>query len=208
MALDLKGRLANIPKRQLMILGLAAAAGIGWLYYSQVLNPLWETQGLLVGQLRQARGDLDTLRATAGKLPRLEAENKQLEQKLAEALTKLPEEKEIPSLLTQINTLGQQAGLEFLLFKPTSPLPRGFYSEVPIQLRIEGGYHALGVFFDKLSKMERIVNIADLKIAPLGPSPGSRGENTITAEFSAKTFTSAEKAAAAGKGAPAAKPIQ
>jgi type IV pilus assembly protein PilO len=113
------------------------------------------------------------------------------------ALVKLPEEKEIPKLLTQVNTLGQQSGLEFLLFRPASPISRGFYAEVPIDIRVQGEYHTLGGFLDRVSKLERIVNVADLRINPL-PVQQQRAGRTITADFKATTFTFLEKGGSTG----------
>src|SRR5574341_1632412 len=168
MALDRKGYFANIPKRQrYMLFGLLGAA-ILVAYVYLLMMPLWAEKGKLEGDLQKLQADLDQKRIIAANRPKLEAEIKALEQQLAVALVKLPEEKEIPKLLTQVNTLGQQNGLEFLLFRPVAPVRKGFYAEVPIDIRVEGQYHTLGAFLDRVSKLERIVNVADIKMAPLG----------------------------------------
>jgi type IV pilus assembly protein PilO len=87
--------------------------------------------------------------------------------------------------------------LEFLLFRPGTPVRKGFYAEVPIEIRLLGDYHALGSFLDRVSKLERIVNVADIKIGPL-PGQQQRGGRTITADFKATTFTFLEKGGSAG----------
>ncbi len=197
MALDLKSYFVNIPPRQrYMLLGLLGA-GIVTAYVYLLMMPLWAEKGRLEGELQKLQADLDQKRIIAANRPKLEAEIKALEKQLEVVLVKLPEEKEIPKLLTQVNTLGLQNGLEFLLFRPGTPVRKDFYAEVPIDIRLQGDYHALGTFLDRVSKLERIVNVADIKIGPL-TGQQQRGGRTITADFKATTFTFLEKGGSAG----------
>jgi type IV pilus assembly protein PilO len=197
MALDLKGYFANIPKKQLyMLLGVFGAGVVGvYLYFLMI--PLWEQKGKLEGDLQKLQADLAQKRSVAANRPKLEAEIKALDKQLEMALVKLPEEKDIPNLLTQINTLGQQSGLEFQLFRPSPPVRKGFYAEVPIDIRVEGQYHTLGGFLDRVSKLERIVNVSDIKIAPLATQQQLSGR-TMVADLKATTFTFLEKGGATG----------
>ncbi len=75
------------------------------------------------------------------------------------AAKSLPEKDEVPSLLTSISQVGKDSGLEFLLFKPEPEVLKDFYAELPITMELSGSYHDLGVFFDQLAGMPRIVNI-------------------------------------------------
>jgi len=197
MALDLKNSLANIPKRQRYMLLGVLGAGILTAYVYLLMMPMWAEKGKLEGELQKLQADLDQKRIIAANRPRLEAEIKALEKQLEVALVKLPEEKEIPKLLTQVNTLGQQNGLEFQLFRPIAPIKKGFYAEVPIEIRLQGDYHSLGAFLDRVSKLERIINVGDLKMGPL-PSPQPRTGRTIIADFKATTFTFLEKGGSPG----------
>jgi type IV pilus assembly protein PilO len=197
MALDLMGYFANIPKRQRYLLIGLLGGGLLVLYVVLLMKPLWEEKGKLEGDLEKLRNDLALKKNIAANRPKLEEEIRALEKQLEVALVKLPEEKEIPKLLTQVNTLGQQSGLEFLLFRPASPISRGFYAEVPIDIRVQGDYHTLGGFLDRVSKLERIVNVADLRINPL-PVQQQRAGRTITADFKATTFTFLEKGGSTG----------
>jgi len=197
MALDFK-RIADslTPKQRYWLLGIVGL-GIMVLYVTQLMLPLWESKGKLETDLRKIQADLEQKRIIAANLPKLEAEIKELGKQLEVALVKLPEEKEIPKLLTQVNTLGLQSGLEFLLFRPAAPVKKGFYAEVPIDIRVEGEYHTLGEFLDRVSKLERIVNVADLRINPLTAQKQQLGR-TISAELKATTFTFLEKGGSAG----------
>jgi type IV pilus assembly protein PilO len=179
-----------------MLVGLLGG-GLLVLYVVLLMKPLWEEKGKLEGDLEKLRNDLALKKNIAANRPKLEEEIRALEKQLEVALVKLPEEKEIPKLLTQVNTLGQQSGLEFLLFRPASPISRGFYAEVPIDIRVQGEYHTLGGFLDRVSKLERIVNVADLRINPL-PVQQQRAGRTITADFKATTFTFLEKGGSTG----------
>ena len=197
MALDLKSTFANMPPKQRYLLIGLLGGGIVAVYVWLLMLPLWESKGKLETDLQKLQADLDQKRMIAANRPKLEAEIKVLEKQLDAVLVKLPEDKDIPKLLTQVNTLGLQAGLEFLLFRPVTSVKKGFYAEVPIDIRIEGDYHALGAFLDRVSKLERIVNVADLRIGPLSAEK-QQSNRTISADFKATTFTFLEKGGSAG----------
>ena len=76
----------------------------------------------------------------------------------------LPEKKEIPSLLTGITDSGKDAGLDFLLFKPNPEEEKGFYAEIPVSIKVTGNFHNIAVFFDKVARLFRIVNITDIRL--------------------------------------------
>jgi type IV pilus assembly protein PilO len=76
----------------------------------------------------------------------------------------LPEKNEIPSLLTSISQSGQNAGLEFVLFQPKPEVMKDFYAEIPVSIKVTGGYHNVATFFDNVSKLFRIVNIKDINM--------------------------------------------
>ncbi|HEX7548471.1 MAG TPA: type 4a pilus biogenesis protein PilO [Candidatus Methylomirabilis sp.] len=190
MALDLKTFFANAPKKQLYLLGGVAGAAIVALYAYFLMMPLWEEKGKFEDKLLKVQSDLQQKQLIAANRPKLEAEIKALEKQLDEALVRLPEEKDIPRLLTQINSLGQQNGLEFLLFRPGAPVKKGFYAEVPIDIRVEGQFHSVGGFLDRVSKLERIVTVSDIRITPLS---GQRTDRSIAADLKATTYTFLEK---------------
>ena len=100
----------------------------------------------------------------AANLSQFEKEIEGLEAELKIALRQLPDSKELPGLLTDVSTLGKKAGLEFKAFRPRTEVNRGFYAEVPIEIEFTGGYHQVAMFFDRVSKLDRIVNIGDLKV--------------------------------------------
>ncbi len=76
----------------------------------------------------------------------------------------LPEKKDIPSLLTSISQAGRDAGLEFKLFQPNNEIKKQFYAEIPVSINLTGNYHNIAVFFDKVARLPRIVNIRNIKL--------------------------------------------
>jgi type IV pilus assembly protein PilO len=199
MALDMKSYFANIPKKQLYLLIGVLAAGIVAAYAYLLMMPLWEEKGKHEDTLQKLQADLQQKQLIAANRPKLEAEIKALEKELDNALVRLPEEKEIPKLLTQVNTLGQQNGLEFLLFRPGAAAKKGFYAEVPFEMRVEGQYHSLGGFLDRVSKLERIVNVSDIRVSPVTAQSqrGDRSDRSIVADLKATTYTFLEKGGSA-----------
>jgi len=99
-------------------------------------------------------------------LKKFEAEQVEVEAQFREALTLLPNKREIPTLLRSITQLGSDANLEFLLFSPKKEKARDFYIEIPVSMEVSGTYHDVATFFDKVGRMKRIVNILDITMKP------------------------------------------
>ncbi|MBL8920919.1 MAG: type 4a pilus biogenesis protein PilO [Myxococcaceae bacterium] len=109
----------------------------------------------------------------------------QLEQRLQDALTELPERKDIDELLAAMNDLGKKAGLEITRVTPGTEAPESFYARIPISMSVKGNYHEIAVFLQEISQMKRIVNVNNLKLG----SPLPRNDKMIlSSEFLATTF--------------------
>ena len=121
------------------------------------------------------------------RLPELQAKIARLEIEWEKAQEMLPQEKEIPSLIQQISNSGTKAGVSFLLFKPSGPVqkPNQIYSEIPVQIRVQCGYHQLGRFLSNIGNLARIVNVPSVKIT-------TGQKKTIEADLSAITYTIAK----------------
>ena len=102
-----------------------------------------------------------------------------------EFLRILPARRNTPELLRRIRQLTEQGSFDLLRFTPGNFTDRDFYSEWPIAIRLNGSYHNLALFFDRVGRFSRIINIENLKIATL---PRSLKGQTISATFIAKTF--------------------
>ncbi len=109
--------------------------------------------------------EIADLKAKQNDLPRLRRELAESEKLFNEAAVLLPKEKEIPQLLKDISSLGQNADLEFLTFKPLPDIPKDFYAELPISINVRGPYHNMGSFLDQVSKLGRIVTVSNIKMS-------------------------------------------
>jgi len=116
-------------------------------------------------------------------------------------LTQLPNEKEIPEILKNISSLGRESNLEFTLFRPKPEVPQQFYAQVPIELVALGSYHNVGIFFDKVSKLPRIINVVDFNMARVKDVRGrSESEIVLRTACMINTYRFIEKKSEEKKG--------
>lgn len=94
------------------------------------------------------------------------AQLSQIEQSFGTMLRQLPGETEIPSLIVDISQTGLAAGLQEKLFEPQAEIPRDFYAEKPINIRLNGDYHEIGNFVSGIAALPRIVTLHNITITP------------------------------------------
>lgn len=132
------------------------------LYYSFVHSPWSDEIAKLKDSVEIARNEKQVKLSKASNLPRLQAELREMEAKLKEAMAQLPDRKEIPDLLTSLSNKAREAGLEILLFRPRAENFQEFYAEIPVDIVVKGGFFNAVAFFDDVSKLNRIVNIDNI----------------------------------------------
>lgn len=108
----------------------------------------------------------------------------QIEQSFGTMLRQLPGKTEIPSLIVDISQTGLAAGLQEKLFVPQGEVPRDFYAEKPIKIRLTGGYHEIGNFVSGIAALPRIVTLHDINITP----EGADEFDNLSMEVTAKTY--------------------
>jgi type IV pilus assembly protein PilO len=115
---------------------------------------------------------------------------------LTNALTQLPNEKEIPEILRNISSLGKESKLNFTLFRPKPEEPQQFYARVPIELVFLGNYHNAGIFFDRVSKLPRIINVVNFNMIRAKDTEKGKGEEELLVRTSClvNTYRFLEKA--------------
>jgi len=160
-------KILKLPTKQkiliLVLVVIIEAAALVWFLY---LPKHKELAGLKV-ELTKLQSEIDEKTRIANNLPRLQKEFDQLNIELAQALTELPNSKEIPSLLTSITTVGKNAGLDFLVFKPKGEIPKDFYAEVPVDITVSGSYFSVANFFAAVANLPRIVNISSVAFSDI-----------------------------------------
>jgi type IV pilus assembly protein PilO len=143
-------------------------------------------------QLVALRGDITKGLATARKLPEFRSQVTDLEGRLDNLKAVLPEEKDASDLLRRMQTEAARSNLEIRSFKPSPTVTKQLHAEWPISLELEGTYHNLAIFFDRVGKFTRIVNISGLDVrGKEKPEPNA----TIRATCVATTFVLLDKPA-------------
>jgi type IV pilus assembly protein PilO len=152
----------STPKKALILVAiLGVMAG---LYYNSFFSPRQEELKVLMGDLNKLVEELNKNRAIARDYQKFKEQSAKLDEELKNALAQLPNEREVPEILKNITSLGKESNLEFTLFRPKAEEPQQFYAKVPIELTVLGSYHNTGIFFDKVSKLPRIINVVDFNI--------------------------------------------
>ncbi len=164
---------------------VAVAALMYGAFYFYYVGPEQTSIALRQVELDGLRADINRAQAITSRLPEVEAEVAELEIRLETLRTVLPEQRDVANLLRQIVDLAIRSNLVIQGFTPQPIAPRQLHVEWPIRLQFEGTYHNLGLFFDRISKLSRIINVSGVSIRALEPPELN---STITGECIATTF--------------------
>jgi type IV pilus assembly protein PilO len=156
--------ISNLSRSKKIILLLVLLGGLTVAYYMLFYSPNRETLDRLTNELNQEKQKLSKSMAIYRDMQKFEEQVDKLNRELQVVRTQLPDEKEIPELLKNISSLGKESNLEFTLFRPKPEEPQPHYSKVPIELNTIGSYHNTGIFFDRVSKLPRIINVVDFNM--------------------------------------------
>jgi type IV pilus assembly protein PilO len=171
----------STPKKVIILVVILCV--ISGLYLYVFFTPQQDELKVAKGELSKLTKELNESRAITRDLQKFKEQVEKLNEELKNALTQLPNEKEIPEILKNISSLGKESNLEFTLFRPKPEVPQQFYAQVPIELIALGTYHNIGIFFDKVSKLPRIINVVDFNMTRLKDAKG-KGESEIVLKTS------------------------
>ena len=176
------------PRKKALIIG-AAYLLLGAAYYFLVLQASFEKMGSLETKLSELQAQVTEKERLASQKNRYIREVSALQETLKAALTKLPDQREIPGLLYSVAQSGRDSGIEFLLFEPkqtekkpeaqpakpgekkpgddkgaasAKPGEEKFYDEIPVRVMVTGSFHSMAVFFEKVARLPRIINIEEI----------------------------------------------
>ncbi len=182
---DLLERFFELETRQRLMIGVAGLVLIfGAYWYFVYAGRRTETLAVMakITDLKAQRESKQKLIANIGQLQETVRE---LGAQLKQAEARLPDQKEIPDLLSSISSAGRDSGLEMSLFRQRSEQLRDFYAEVPVDIAVRGNYHQVATFFDRVGQLDRIVNVGDIVMQ----SPKREGDEMIVETLcSATTF--------------------
>jgi type IV pilus assembly protein PilO len=193
MALSMDSILKLSTKKKILIL-VGILCVIAGLYLYALFVPRMDEIKMAKLELSKLAKELNESKAITRDLEKFKEQVQKLNEELKSALTQLPNEKEIPEILKNISSLGKESNLEFTLFRPKPEEPQQFYAKVPIELIALGNYHNIGIFFDKVSKLPRIINVVDFNMTRAKDIRGkSEVENLVRTSCMINTYRFIEK---------------
>jgi Tfp pilus assembly protein PilO len=175
-----------------LVIGAFVAGAVHYAWFRPLNAEIKEKRAQLEG-LQQ---EIQKGRAAERKLAQFREEVRRLEAELAKLLQVLPSKRNTEDLIKRIETLTRQGDFTLKKFTPQDFVPKEFYAEWPIDIALDGTYHNLALFFDRMSRFSRIINVEALRVSELRDVP----HKSISATFTAKTFiyTGDEAATTAG----------
>jgi type IV pilus assembly protein PilO len=175
--------IVNAPAPQKVvagIMGLLVIVGVGYVF---LLQPAITVVDQLRPELATLQREVAQNRAILADLMKFRREAAELEARLNALKDRLPSEREMPGLYRTLSDAAAAAGLGISLFQPRPTTIHEVYTEIPITLNGESGYHQLGEFLEKVAKLPRVVTVNEIKMVT-----GARPRNPVKAEFVLATY--------------------
>jgi type IV pilus assembly protein PilO len=167
---------------------VVALLGAGLFYYLYEI-PQQAELATQAKELSAIRGRITQGQTMARQLPEFKKEIGTLEARLEALKPILPDERDVGDLLRRVQTLATQSNLQVRGFRPQAITTKEMHAEWPIALQLEGTYHNLGLFLDRVSKFPRIINIGNMVLAAKDSQAGSQ---SMTIQATATTFVLVE----------------
>jgi type IV pilus assembly protein PilO len=151
---------------------LLAVAVLDWQYW---YGPRQRELAELQSEVTQRRADFEAKRAKTNARADAERQLKDLDAELKRASARLPDQREIADLLSSVAASARSAGLDIVLFRQKPEVTHDFYADVPVEMQIRGTYHDVATFLDRVKRLDRIVNITDIRLS----KPKVEGERVV-----------------------------
>ncbi len=172
------------PKHKIGICIVAALVPV-LAFYFLCYTPKSKEIKQLRAKEQKLEQEIKRVEATVRNLEKHKAEMKETTEMFQMASQFLPQQQEIPTLLTNISSKGTSSGLEVETFKPKSEIFKEFYAEIPVDIQVRGPYHNVGVFLYEISKLSRIVSVSSINMS----SPKKEdGEMILNTKFNLVTY--------------------
>ena len=176
--------LDNRPWYVAALIGALIAGGLVYACDNYWFKGMREEIANRTNELETLKGKVREGKVAEGRLPQFREEAERLETELQRLLRILPTAKQTDEIIKKVKSLTERGNFRFTTFQPQAFVKKDFYTEWPISVQLDGGYHDLALFFDRLSRFSRIVNIESMKVnASAKPKL-----YTVTSAFTMKTF--------------------
>lgn len=164
-----------------LVLVVCALVGVGG--YFGMITDQQDQLAKVQREESDLRQEFESKQDRAANLENYKKQLALMEESFGAMRRQLPDSTEVAELLVDVSQTGLAAGLEFELFQPQAEVPREFYAELPIKLRVKGSYHEFGAFISGLAALPRIVTIHDVHIKPQG-----KGSDQLVLDATARTY--------------------
>lgn len=185
----------KMPVRQKVLALFVLFILLGFAYYSIYYQNAMQDEERLQQNLATLQIELAQKQKLMEEKLKFEKEIAQLQEQLKVAMAKLPEQKEIPGLLISMSEAEGLGGVEFQLFEPLAPVEKEFYAELPVKISLTGVFHDTAIFFEKVAKLPRIVNVSDISMERREGAKDANGPKgpVLATSFLIKTYMFVEK---------------
>ena len=177
MANPVSNALSKLPWYGQIGVFVVVSAILAAVFYYQVETPAQEAMNVQRTELQGIQQRIAAGTAAARRLPEFRKEIAELEARLEVLKPILPTERDAGDLLRRVQTLAVQSNLTILGFRPQAITLNEMHAEWPISLQLEGNYHNLGMFLDKVSKFPRIINVGSMLLAAKQPPEAQASMN-------------------------------
>ncbi len=169
---ELLERMGKLPRTQRLGIIVLVYLAFGAVFWFLLYSPKQKTISVLESQRSELQSKKSVVESRAQNKEAFERELEDLTLQLRQALRQLPDDREIPDLLSRISTIARRIGLEIHRFLPRDEIIHEYHAEVPVELELRGSYHEVAMFFDRLSKLSRIVYVQDIAMEKPQESSG------------------------------------
>lgn len=149
-----------------------------------------ERLGVIAKKEQELKQTLIVKQGKAVNLDAYKQQSEEMKKSFGAMVRQLPNRTEVAELLVDVSQTGLANGLEFELFQPTEEIPKEFYAELPIKLRVIGHFHEFGNFVSGLAALPRIVTLHDIQISRRAEGRGKEAEDAslLVMGATAKTY--------------------
>lgn len=177
--------LENRPWYFALIVGLVLSGLLIFAFENYLFSDIQKDINRSTSDLAALKKKVTEGKIAEGRLPQFREEFARLDTELQRLLRILPTAKQTDELIKKIKSLTERGNFRLVRFQPQGFVKKDFYSEWPISVQLEASYHELALFFDRLSRFSRIINIDTLAITA---DSRARSSYTINTTFVMKTF--------------------
>jgi len=171
-----------------LLASLLIGIGILVAMYVMFYQPKMESLAIAEGKEQSLKAEFVDKQGLAVNLPAYQEQMIEIKERFDSVLRQLPEQSEVPALLTDISQAGVEQGLVFKRFQPSKPEQKNFYVRLPISIEASGTYHQLAGFISMIANFQRVVTVGDLQIVR-SKKAGALDDGPVPLTFKANIYT-------------------